>query len=605
MVGVLSIHNPNSAIRICLEGDSTVPFSPRQMPQRTRHETDGAGGLIVLVDTRGSYTDTGIVDTTILVALQHYKLPYRVHDLATGPITADALGNCSAVVIAQSRLGASLSRPDQETIASAVEDAGVGFVNFDGDLALYDGPLLEIFGLEVDRIPMASDLVRIGTNEHFITSTLNAGSLVELRRPITFAQIRRVGRHVVELAQTALGKDQLIFSRHNVPGTAYEPDQYPAVLATDLGKGRAVQFACSPRIWHAEFLGHGMGLDALFWRAIAWAARKPFAALMMPPCVSIRVDDCAGRHDFRYTDVMNRHGHRPLISCLLNKVPDDLTPLMRAKHETAEVDWDAHAFDYYDLIPYDFGVGERSDADLEDRFRRVDAWYDRLGFAPPKTAYHHWGEIGIRSLPYLKAQGRTFVYATYHPGQLKWERLFPNWWPYGLNSLFYDYMPDDPDIYNIGAMLPRHLVQPDTLTGCTTWAGDNPVNDMAKAAGRAADAVGLAADSGFFGEITTHEQKFGVLSLEEMDDWLGRIDQLTAAHNVRKVGHEFAADYTKARDESWIRAVEPKEGTHLKVTVDGKAPAGLDLAVFTNDGDGVQLDWHPLGSFGGPHVVEI
>ena len=122
--------------------------------------------------------------------------------------------------------------------------------------------------------------------------------MVRLKRPVTIAQIRRVGRHVVELAQAAMGKDQLIFSRHNVPGTAYEPDQFPAVLAGVCGSGRAVQFACSPRIWHGEFLGHAMGLDAFFWRAIVWAARKPFVAQMMPPYVTIRVDDGRGRHDF-------------------------------------------------------------------------------------------------------------------------------------------------------------------------------------------------------------------------------------------------------------------------------------------------------------------
>jgi hypothetical protein len=581
-----------------------VPFSPRQMVQRPRRESCGNAALLVLVDSRGSYTDTHIVEETVLCALEHYKLPYRLHDLADGAIGAESLEDCAAVVIAQSRMGHTLSRAETELITAAVERAGIGLVNFDGELSGYKAPLLEMFGLEVDRIPMASDLLRIGTAGHFVTATQKPGSLVKLNRPVTFAQVKRVGKDVVELAQTAMGKDQLIVSRHNVPGTAYEPDQFPAILATRAGTGRAVQFTCSPRIWHSEFLGHGMGLDAFFWRSIAWAARKPFAALMMPPCVSIRVDDGVGRHDFRYTDVMNRHGHHPLVSCLLDKVPEDLAPFMRAKRETDDVDWDAHAFDYYDLIPFDFGIGERSQADLEDRFRRVDAWYDRLGFGAPRTAYHHWGEIGIRSLPFLKARGRTYVYATYHLGQLKWERLFPNWWPYGLNSLFYDYMPDDPDIYNIGAMLPRHLVQPDVLTGCTTWAGDNATNDMDKAANRAAEAIRLASDSGFFGEMTTHEQKFGVLSLEEIDDWLTRVDRVSAVHNVRKVGHEFAADYTKARDESWIQTSQTHEG-RLELTLDGKADVPLDLALFTDEGEGTVLDWRPTSRFRGPEHVEI
>ena len=582
-----------------------MAFSPRQMVQRPRHESQGNAVLLVLVDSRGSYTDTSIVDETILRALQHYKLPYRLLDLADASLTHESLQDCAAVVIAQSRLGDSLSAEETECLVSAVRDLGIGLVNFDGELRLHKAPLLQLFGLEVDRIPMASDLLRIGTADHFVTHTLRGGSLVNLKRPVTFAQIKRVGRDVTELAQTALGKDQLIFSRHNVPGTAYEPDQFPAILATTSGKGRAVQFTCSPRIWHQEFQGHAMGLDAYFWRSIVWAARKPFAALMMPPMVSIRVDDGVGRHGFAYTDVMNRHGHHPLVSCLLDKVPDDVLPFMRAKRETDEVDWDAHAFDYYDLIPFDFGIGERSDSDLRERFERVDAWYEKLGFGPPRTAYHHWGEIGIRSLPYLKARGRRFVYATYHLGQLKWERLFPNWWPYGMTSLFYDYMPDDPDVYNIGAMLPRDLVQPDILTGCTTWAGDNPVNDMEKAAARATEAVSLAADSGFFGEITTHEQKFGVLSLDEIDRWLALVDRKIARHEIRKVGHEQAADYTRARDESWISRASSADGENPKVTLDGRAEVPLEVSVFRNDGDGVVREWIRVPSFHGPEQTEI
>ena len=574
-----------------------MEFSPRTMVQHPRHESKGNLALLVLVDSRGNYADTSIVDQTVLIALQHLGFPFRIHDLATGPLTRELLANCAAVVIAQARLGDALSLAETELLASAVEEAGLGLINFDGELRLYKPPLLRLFGLEVDRIPMASDLLRIGDNGHFITWTQQPGSLVRLRRPVTFAQIKRVGRHVVELAQFAMGKDQLIFARHHIPGTAYEPGQFPAVLAAICGRGRAVQFACSPRLWHREFFGHAMGLDALFWRAIVWAARKPFVAQMMPPYVTIRVDDAIGRHGFRYTEVMNQHGHHPLISCFLDRIPGGVVPFMRAKYESGQVDWDAHAFDYYKLIPFDFGIGEYSDAELRELFERVDQWYEERGFKPPRTAYFHWGEVGIRALPYLKARGRTFVYCVYHPGQLKWERLFPNWWPYGLNSLFYDYIPEDPEIYTVGAGLPRHIVEPDVLTGCTTWAGENPSNDMVKAAERASLPIRLALDSGFFAEVATHEQKFSVLTLEEIDRWLTLLAEKVARYRIRLVGHEQAAEYTKARDESWIAAASTPDGRAMDISLKGMASVPLELALFENEGDGVIQRWEPIPGF--------
>ena len=327
------------------------------------------------------------------------------------------------------------------------------------------------------------------------------------------------------------------------------------------------------------------------------AGREPFVAQMMPPCVTIRVDDGRGRHDFRYTEVMNRHGYRPMISCFLDLVPDDVAPFMRERYRAGQVEWDAHAFDYYKLIPFDFGIGEYSDGELKEIFGRVDRWYDERGLRPPRRAAFHWGEVGVRVLPYLKARGRTFVYSTFHLGQVKWERLFPNWWPYGLNSLFYDYIPEDPEMYNIGAMLPRHLVEPDVLTGCTTWAGDNPINDMDKAADRAAGSVRLALDSGFFSEITTHEQKFGVLTLEEIDRWLSLVAKRTDRFDIRGVSHDEAAVYTRARDESWIAAASTPDGRAVCLTLGGKASVDLELAVFENDGDGVVQRWESVPAF--------
>ena len=180
---------------------------------------------------------------------------------------------------------------------------------------------------------------------------------------------------------------------------------------------------------------------------------------------------------------------------------------------------------------------------------------------------------------------------------MKWERLFPNWWPYGLNSLFYDYVPEDPEMYNVGAGLPRHIMDVDVLTGCTTWAGDNPTNDMVKAAQRASMPVRLSLDSGFFAEIVTHEQKFSVLSLGEIDRWLALLSQEVTHYEVRLVGHEQAAEYTKARDESWIAAASTPDGKAIAITLCGISDVPQELAVFENDGNSVIRRWKPVPAF--------
>ena len=53
------------------------------MFQRDRHFSKGNGALLVIVDGNGGYWDRKIVDETILVALEHYGMPYRLFDLAS------------------------------------------------------------------------------------------------------------------------------------------------------------------------------------------------------------------------------------------------------------------------------------------------------------------------------------------------------------------------------------------------------------------------------------------------------------------------------------------------------------------------------------------
>jgi len=575
-----------------------MPSAPHSLLPHEHPQSLGNRALLVLVDRRGGYTDTDVVSETTLVPLRHLGFPYRLFDLADGRLTAEQLDSCAGVIVAQAHLTAALSPPEAELLAAAVIERGLGLVNFDGgDLPRYPAALLSLMNLEVDRLPVASDRLLITHNDHFINWTLPPGGSVRLKRPITVSQIRSYGRGTVEIAQAVVGKDQLIFARHHIPGTAYEPGQLPAVLAAVCGQGRVVQFAFSPRLWHADFLGHGLGLDALFWRAIAWSVRKPFVATMMPPYVTLRVDDAIGRHDFRYADVLSQRDYHPLISCFIEQVPADLAPMMRAHWEAGQADWDAHALSYYRLIPFDFGVGEYDESQLAANFDQVDRWYAAGGFRPPRTAYFHWGEIGLRALPHLKARGRNYVYCPYQLGQLKWERQPPHWWPYGLNSLFYDYHPDDPELYNLGGSLPRNLMEPDVLTGCTVWGGDNPTNDMTKAAQRAATAIRLALDSGFFAEVTTHEQKLGVLQLGDIDSWLARLEGEVARYPLRLVGHEQAADYTKARDETWITASNSVDSQMLTLELAGHTNVPLELAVFENDGQTVRERWCPVPAF--------
>ena len=115
------------------------------MLQRGRRFSAGNGALLVVVDGRGGYWDRQIVNETVLVALEHYGMPYRLFDLASENLDEAALSNCAGIVLAQDHLGGSLTEAETTRVAEAVKN-GVGLVNFDDDLRQYRPALLEMFG---------------------------------------------------------------------------------------------------------------------------------------------------------------------------------------------------------------------------------------------------------------------------------------------------------------------------------------------------------------------------------------------------------------------------------------------------------------------------
>ena len=84
----------------------------------------GNGALLVLIDSNGVHWDRLIVDETILAALRHFGMPYRVLDLASQRPDAHTLADCAGIVLAQSRITRFLS--SVATMPSAANHASTG-----------------------------------------------------------------------------------------------------------------------------------------------------------------------------------------------------------------------------------------------------------------------------------------------------------------------------------------------------------------------------------------------------------------------------------------------------------------------------------------------
>ncbi|MFH1919206.1 MAG: hypothetical protein ABIP48_04860 [Planctomycetota bacterium] len=566
-----------------------------------QEEVQGNAVCLVVVGSGGSFWQRSIVEPTVIRALEHLGIPYRLVDLAHARLSAETLNASAAVLLAQNGVAASLSEEESRALAEAVR-AGVGLVNLDFDLRACPGPLKELFGFDrISRHVYATNCMQIGPTPHYVTAMQGPAECHWLDRMVSAAMVEGWRSDVAVLAHGILGKEQLIATRHLVPGSAMVPGNYPALFAASVGEGRAVQFAVNVRLWLAGTFGHGRELDDLFWRSIVWTARKPLAASVTPPLVCLSIDDCDGRTDFEYVRVAHRHGFVPLPSLNIRVVPERLDPTIRQLINSGDALFNTHALGYYELVCYEFGSGECTADQLDERFALHDAFWNRLGARHSETFRGHWGEYGVRALPYLKERGMHFLNPVLAPGLLKVDQAGSGgYWPYGLKNRMYDRLPDDPEMFGVSSFPPRHAE--DFLTGTTTYLAENPINDVEKAAGSAAKIISHGLRSAFFGELTTHEQKFDALPMDAWDLILARTRQLTASLETILADHDEVSRYMKSKYNTSIVRAEA-EGGSLRVRLSGMASSPLRLSVFLDEDDGVRREYVDVEPFEGETEV--
>jgi hypothetical protein len=379
------------------------------------------------------------------------------------------------------------------------------------------------------------------------------------------------------------------------PGAVLEPGNPPVVFAAARGQGRAVQFTVNLRIWLNEVFGHGRALDDLFWRAIVWAARKPFVANMIPPFVCLSIDDCDGRTDFEYVRIAANHGFVPFVSLDIRNVPRETFSTIRELVQTGKAIFNTHALDYYELLTYNFGSGDCSRAELDRRFGEHDAFWDEIGVPPSRTFRGHWGENGANALPYLRDRGMTLFSSPQAMGLLKIDQCVgEGYWPYGRMDRMYDRLPDDSDFVGFGSFPPRG--HEDFLVGCFTIQGRAVASDPEKAANIGAKTLAAGLRSRFFGDLCTHEQSFEAVSLDAWEQVLRRTVELTQRHDVLFAYHDQIGECLRAKLGACISDART-ESHSLRMLVSGRTATPVRLSVFRNEHEGVRTEYREVEPF--------
>lgn len=195
--------------------------------------------------------------------LDHFGVPYQVLDLL-GSALPDNLVDFPLIIVAHDQFdpdGRRLGGGGIQLLGDAVQ-AGSGLVSFDPLIPqlLVNGQIPALTSTTVDSLVIEGG--------HPISKGFEGGQTIRLCSEMKMAGV--LGGDVIAKGNGA-----------------------PFLSATIFGDGRIVSWACMDWM-HTAVLGPLGGLDSLFWRGLAWAARKPFCMRGFPPIVTMRVDDVAG-----------------------------------------------------------------------------------------------------------------------------------------------------------------------------------------------------------------------------------------------------------------------------------------------------------------------
>ncbi len=220
--------------------------------------------------------------------LEHLQVPCEVFDVATAPPPLDL--SKRQLILAGHR-GLSLPGDWQTAVINAVS-GGTGFVNLDWDPAVgSQAHVRTIFqasgsvaGSPGSAISIPAAVRPGGATPHFITAL----QVVFLGDTVDFAGNLIHNFHPDE---QGLGHSVTPTVLQGAAGTVLATvGGDPLVLATGFGGGRAVHFGTLEYL-KADRFGFLMGVDDLFWRALVWAARKPFVLRGYPRLWALQMDD--------------------------------------------------------------------------------------------------------------------------------------------------------------------------------------------------------------------------------------------------------------------------------------------------------------------------
>lgn len=334
--------------------------------------------------------------------LEHFGVPYIVEDISKSKLL-DMTGEWSLVIISHMQFldGTDQKSEELEAFLKRKIQSGTGIVSFDETIPYKPKSMADM--------SVGNDSIQFGTDKHYITEWHKSGEKMRLFNSLNLSYNSYEG-----------GKNLITVS------------DAPLLTIFEKEPGKVVQW--SSLEWaRSKVLGPWAGLDDCFWKSMVWAAKKPFVMQSLPPLVTMRVDDVAGRghlwdqSPLYWVHTANRYGFKPWMSLFIyNLTPEGISELRKIIQDkkgtasphafgrpprTPDIDFYYYpkAIDYrvdtYDEFIFYNHQDKRnwSESELAENLKAVDEWYvDNAPLPISNYLVPHHNEFATGALPHMK-----------------------------------------------------------------------------------------------------------------------------------------------------------------------------------------------------------
>lgn len=557
--------------------------------------------VLVILDSREEAARRS-ADQTIFAALDHFGVAWEVLE------GGDYMGAIPAYVapralyiVAHDGAAAWLKPETAQAIAEAVA-AGAGLVSFDRRVSDWPEALRALLPAELGET--RTGLIRFAERESFIGHGHAPGEELELGE---------------EIAALTLPADE------RWRPLVTDGEGRSLVASASARAGRVVVFGTGEQLYAEGVFGHVRGIDGLMWRALVWAAAKPFPMRCVPPFVTARMDDCNGTYGaFGYVEVMNRFGISPNLGLFIDEMGPSDWAAARRLYDSGGADFSMHAFrdDFYMARPeyrpwavspdkpdlsqggtqtlyeglsMDHYTGLDLPAEtLRRNWQRVDDAFARAGIRPSRVLNAHFGEVGWNAVPGFLERGVDMPCNNSALGQLYSNQ--PVWRPrpYGIrgrsgrHGLIIDRCPQHPGMTFVSismSHISRTHMGLDILSGRVPFLTESETPKLAEATAAGVANIKIGLDALAYGLLFTHEERINAISPEDWETVVTGIVRGLEGWEFAGANREQVGIICKRLfDSRLVRANLTERGLHCELCgqTDGPSP----LTIWENEGEG-------------------